>query len=142
MPEPGGTGSTAGARRGPPLALIVDDDEDMRRFLTITLKLDGFAIEGVGSGPEALEYMAEDPADLVIVDHFMPELTGLELATRLRDQGYDKPIVMFSAYMDNTLSRACERLNVWPLSKIDIEALRRVVRALASELRGGRPEGA
>jgi CheY-like chemotaxis protein len=124
------------AHRGTPLALIVDDDEDMREFLTMTVKLEGFATHAVSSGADAIEYLADDPADLLITDQLMPGLTGLEVATKLRGQGYGSPIVLFSAYMDGKLARACERLDVRPLSKIDIEALRRVVRTLARELQG------
>ena len=122
--------------RGTPLALIVDDDEDMREFLTMTVKLEGFATHAVRSGAEAIEYLAEDPADLLITDQRMPGMTGLEIATTLREQGYASPIVLFSAYMDGRLAQACEQLDVRPLSKIDIDALRRVVRALARQLQG------
>jgi CheY-like chemotaxis protein len=125
-----------GRPRGTPLALIVDDEEDMREFVTITVKLEGFATHAVSSGAEAIEYLAADPADLLITDQRMPGLTGLEIASHLREQGYTSPIVLFSAYMDRKLALACERLDVRPLSKIDIEALRRVVRVLARELRG------
>ena len=124
------------ARRGTPLALIVDDDEDMREFLTMTVKLEGFATHAVSSGADAIQYLTDDPADLLITDQRMPGLTGLEIATELRAQGYGSPIVLFSAYMDSKLARACERLDVRPLSKIDIEALRRVVRTLARDLQG------
>lgn len=121
---------------GTPLALIVDDDDDMREFLTMTVKLEGFATHAVKSGADAIEYLADDPADLLITDQRMPGLTGLEIASTLRKQGYSSPIVLFSAYMDGKLAQACERLNVRPLSKIDIEALRRVVRTVARELQG------
>lgn len=126
--------SNGRTRRGTPLALIVDDDEDMREFLTITVKLEGFATHTVSSGAEALEYLAEDPAELLITDQRMPGLTGLDVITRLRGDGYRSPIILFSAYMDSKLAQACERLDVRPLSKIDTEALRRVVRALARDL--------
>lgn len=122
------------ARQGAPLALIVDDDEDMREFLTITVKLEGFTTQTVGSGAEALEYLAGASAELLITDQRMPGLTGLEVITRLRGDGYGSPIILFSAYMDSSLAQACERLDVRPLSKIDTDALRRVVRALAREL--------
>ena len=122
--------------RGTPLALIVDDDDDMREFLTMTVQLEGFVTHAVKSGADAIEYLADDPADLLITDQRMPGLTGLEVATTLREQGYNSPIVLFSAYMDSKLAQACERLNVRPLSKIDIEALRRVVRTVANELKG------
>lgn len=122
--------------RGTPLALIVDDDDDMREFLMMTVKLEGFATHAVKSGADAIEYLADDPADLLITDQRMPGLTGLEIASQLREQGYSSPIVLFSAYMDSKLARACERLNVRPLSKIDIDALRRVVRTVARDLQG------
>ena len=126
----------ARARRGTPLALIVDDDEDMREFLTITVKLEGFVTHTVSSGAEALAYLAEDPADLLITDQRMPDLTGLDVASQLRKEGFTSPIILFSAYMDIRLARMCERLDVRPLSKIDTEALRRVVQALAREMLG------
>ena len=122
--------------RGTPLALIVDDDDDMREFVTMTVKLEGFVTHAVKSAADAIAYLADDPADLLITDQRMPDLTGLEIASTLREQGYSSPIVLFSAYMDNKLAQACERLDVRPLSKIDVDALRRVVRSVARELQG------
>ena len=122
-------------RRGTRLALIVDDEEDIREFLTVTVQLEGFVAHAVPSGPEAIDYLAEDRPDLLIIDQMMPGLTGLEAVTKLRADGFTVPIILFSAYMDGKLRRACKRLDVQPVSKVDLEALRRVVRAVA---RGGR----
>ena len=136
MSERGAANEERRPATGTPLALIVDDDDDMREFLTLTVKADGFLTHAVSSGAEALEYLAAESADLLITDQRMPGLTGLDVAKKLRADGFSSPIVLFSAYMDPQLARACKRLNVQPLSKVDIPALRRVVQTFATELRG------
>ena len=122
---------------GTPVALIVDDDEDIRSFLGLTLQLEGFAPHAVESGLQALDWMARHEPDLIVLDQMMPEMTGLEVAAKIRKDGYEGPAILFSAFMDANMARRCKRLELEPLSKVDIEALKRVIRVLAEGLRRG-----
>lgn len=120
-----------------PVALIVDDEPDMRRFLSMSLEWEGFDPRTADSGPEALAWLGENRADVLVLDLLMPGMTGLEVASRVRQDGFSGPVIMFSAFMDTRIVQACQKLDIHPLSKVDTEALRRVARVLASELKGG-----
>jgi two-component system, chemotaxis family, chemotaxis protein CheY len=67
-------------------ALVVDDSRAMRMILGKTLRELGFEVREAGNGREALEAIAaEDSAvNLILADWNMPEMNGLELVKRLR----------------------------------------------------------
>ncbi len=67
-----------------PLALVVDDETQIRRFLRAGLELDGFAVEEAESGGEALRCATLSAADLVILDLGLPDMDGSEVLERLR----------------------------------------------------------
>jgi signal transduction histidine kinase/CheY-like chemotaxis protein/ligand-binding sensor domain-containing protein len=63
--------------------LIVDDNPRMREMLTQLLQARGFAAHAVAGGGAALEWLAGDAADLVLMDWDMPDMNGIEAARRL-----------------------------------------------------------
>src|ERR1700722_17637439 len=67
-----------------PLALVVDDEVQIRRFLRAGLELDGFAVEEAESGTQALRSATLQPPDLVILDLGLPDMDGSEVLERLR----------------------------------------------------------
>lgn len=82
-----------------PRVLIVDDEENQRRTLSIGLKLDGFEVSVAGSSVEALRRLAVAPAiDLTMIDLMMPGLNGLELARQIRRLYPEVRVVICSAY--------------------------------------------
>ncbi|MDT8339871.1 MAG: ATPase, T2SS/T4P/T4SS family [Longimicrobiales bacterium] len=71
--------------KGPPRALIVDDDADARLMARTLLQADGFQIDEASDGELALEILKSDPAySLVILDLMMPGLNGREVLNRIR----------------------------------------------------------
>ena len=82
-----------------PRVLIVDDEENQRRTLSIGLKLDGFDVSVTGSASEALRRLAAPPPiDLTMIDLMMPGLNGLELARQIRRMYPTVRVVLSSAY--------------------------------------------
>ena len=78
-------------------ALVVDDSRAIRRILSRTLGELGFEVVEAASGPEALEVLGREGTSmsLALVDWNMPEMTGLELVSRLRkERSYDGMRVM------------------------------------------------
>ena len=74
--------------------LIVDDSKAMRMIVVRTLRQAGFSgheIVEATNGQEALDSVSTNGPDLVLSDWNMPEMTGIELLTRLRDTGCDVP---------------------------------------------------
>jgi DNA-binding NtrC family response regulator len=64
--------------------LVVDDERPLREAITLVLTTRGFTVEAVGSGEEALEAFAQEPADVVVLDVCLPGIPGTEVFERLR----------------------------------------------------------
>jgi CheY-like chemotaxis protein len=64
-----------------------------------------------------------------VLDQVMPGMTGVEIADRLRGQGFDRPIVLCSAYLGPELDADIDRLDLIPVNKIDVQALVRTAGA-------------
>src|SRR5262245_36042117 len=78
--------------------LVVDDQADSRSFLATFLETLGYKVETVGSGPDALERLAEGPApDAVLLDVVMEHMDGIETLRRYRATGGSSPVIIVSA---------------------------------------------
>lgn len=76
--------------------LVVDDDPGLRELLQQYLTEQGYKVAAVNDGVAMEQYLAQQPADLVILDLMLPGEDGLTLARKLRVQGA-QPIIMLSA---------------------------------------------
>lgn len=76
--------------------MVVDDDPHIRELVRHFMSLEGWDVVEAVNGREALRVLAENPADLVILDIMMPEMNGWELCRELREQG-DLPLLMLTA---------------------------------------------
>jgi DNA-binding response OmpR family regulator len=79
--------------------LIVEDDEGIRVPLARALEREGYAVDGVATGEEALVLAARDADehDLVIIDVGLPGIDGLEVCRRIRAQRPAVPILFLTA---------------------------------------------
>lgn len=77
--------------------LVVDDDRAVRESLRRSLEFNGYQVDLAGDGAEALEKVATDRPDAMVLDVMMPRLDGLEVARRLRGTGDDLPILVLTA---------------------------------------------
>jgi PAS domain S-box-containing protein len=89
------------ASRAPLMVLAVDDDELVLRNTVALLEDLGHTVLAANSGEEALEMAACAPGlDLVVSDHLMPGMTGVQLADRLRKRRPDLPIVLATGFAE------------------------------------------
>jgi two-component system response regulator MprA len=77
--------------------LVVDDEPAVRRALERALRLEHYEVSLAADGEEALDALASEPADAVILDVAMPRLDGLEVCRRLRKAGDRTPVLMLTA---------------------------------------------
>ena len=77
--------------------LVVEDDPRLGRSLKRLLEGDRHLVELVATGDEALEVAESDGIELVILDIGLPDISGIEVARRLRDDGSKLPILMLTA---------------------------------------------
>jgi CheY-like chemotaxis protein len=66
--------------------LLVDDNADIVESLAMLLRLEGHAVRGAGSGPEALAVARDFRPEVLLLDIGMPRMNGYELALRLRQE--------------------------------------------------------
>jgi CheY-like chemotaxis protein len=79
--------------------LVVDDDEMVLMALEELLKPEGYEVQTVSSGTEALQKLEEGGYDLLMLDVIMPEMDGYELCKRIREKEKYKetPVVFLTA---------------------------------------------
>jgi len=85
-----------------PSILLVDDTVENLRLLSGMLATKGFDARPVTSGAEALEVVAVDPPDLILLDVTMPHMNGFEVCARLRENPAtrDIPVIFLTALVD------------------------------------------
>ena len=76
--------------------LIVDDEADIALILKLQLEDAGYETVRARDGVEALEAVAQEPFDLIMLDIKMPRMDGLEVLSRLK--GDETPVVMMTAH--------------------------------------------
>ncbi len=80
--------------------LIVDDEQNVLRSLQRLLTDEGYEVFIATSGKEGLEILAKHPIQVVISDHRMPQMTGLEFLTQVKNSNPDIIRMMLSAHAD------------------------------------------
>lgn len=91
-----------------PIALVVDDESNILRFVRANLRASGFEVASAMTGTEALAKFEEVNPDIIILDIMLPELDGFSVCRRIR-QVSDVPIIMITAKGD--MQDAVEGLN-------------------------------
>jgi len=84
-----------------PVLLFIEDNEELRSFIKIILS-DGFHVIEAGNGLEGFEIARSQLPDIIITDLMMPEMDGLELARRLKEEVTTShiPVVVLTAKTD------------------------------------------
>lgn len=85
---------------------IVDDDAAVRATITELLQAQGYHCLESGDGKTALEGLAQQRLDLLLLDLRLPRLNGIEVLKRCREQHPDLPVVIISGY--GTIAQAVE----------------------------------
>jgi FixJ family two-component response regulator len=73
---------------------VVDDDDAVRDSLVFLLTVAGYNVAAYGSAADFLERCDTSRVAGLILDHHMPQLTGLELLARLRQDGHTLPVLL------------------------------------------------
>lgn len=79
--------------------LVVEDDERIRLSMRLALEDEGYTVDDVASGEDAVAHFANDPSELVLVDLMLPGMDGFETCRALRKQS-TVPVIMVTARSD------------------------------------------
>jgi len=108
-----------------PSLLITDDDRDFRETLREVFESRGFRTLLAADGEEALRIVRLERIHVVVVDMYMPRLSGLETVQRLRESRLQIPCILLSSAMDERLATAAREFAIFaalskPISFVDI----------------------
>jgi len=119
-----------------PLNILLAEDERPVAFsISFALKGDGHKIEIVSDGEEALSELKRKPDafDVLITDHSMPRMNGIELVKRLRESGFRGRIAVLSAHLSEETRAAYLALGVDTMipKPFDVHELRAIINGIA-----------
>ncbi|HEY1582730.1 MAG TPA: response regulator [Chthoniobacterales bacterium] len=118
--------------------LAVEDETAVAQLLALVLCGPSCKVVTACDGSEALAKVAKSPElfDVVITDHQMPKVNGLQLVRALRERDFGGKIAVLSAHLNELNTRAYEELNVdLMLTKpFDIDELRHAVEVLSNSV--------
>ncbi|MCW8858974.1 MAG: response regulator [Deltaproteobacteria bacterium] len=79
--------------------LIVEDEESLLKLESILLTTKGYLVQGATTGLAALEAVADEPPDLILLDIMLPELDGFEVCERLKKNPETRhiPVILLTA---------------------------------------------
>ncbi len=78
--------------------LIVDDDLNIQRLYKEELEEEGYDVVIATTGKDALELFQKETFDIVTLDILMPDIDGISLLRKMKEQKPDIPIIMSTAY--------------------------------------------
>jgi two-component system, cell cycle response regulator DivK len=115
-----------------PLVLAVDDNEDNLGLISFTLDLFGFAFISAPDGQMTLDLAQTHQPDLILLDIMLPDLDGIEVVRRLKQDSRTKSIKIIAVTAlardedrDRILAAGCEDYISKPYMVDDLEALLR-----------------
>jgi two-component system response regulator AtoC len=90
--------------------LVIDDEENLRHYLQVVLREEGYHVEAAQDGTEALEKMQHHPWDIILCDIRMPRMDGMAFLKEVKAKGLEGTIIMMSAY--GTVNSAVEAMKM------------------------------
>jgi len=112
--------------------LVVDDERNIRKNLSLMLEAAGHLVDMVGDGEDALLKCKEQPYDIAFVDLQMPHMGGLELLRHLRALSATTAVVILTAY--GSVARAVEAMKLGAMDFLEKPFDPKTIRLLTEEI--------
>ena len=112
--------------------LVVEDDADLNRFVSSSLRNAGYETISCFDGKEALDKMQEEKYDLLLTDIMMPKINGFELAETVRATDKTTPIIFMTAKDDKTSKMLGYNIGIdeYVTKPFDIDILLMTIKAI------------
>jgi len=95
-----------------PAVYVVDDDADVLGSLRFLLETDGFEVRTFRTAAALLGAVRPTGVDCFVIDYKMPEMNGVDLASRLRSRGIAAPVILITGYPDENIAARAEAVGV------------------------------
>ena len=126
--------------------LLAEDEPSVAFSVSFALKADGHKIETVPDGGQALFELTSKPGafDLLITDHSMPRMNGIELVKRVRDSAFKGKVVVLSAHLsaENRADYVALGVDILIPKPFDVHGLRAAIRQLGDNAAAHPPQTA
>ena len=112
--------------------LIVEDEVIQGRTLSEELREDGYEVDFVTSGQEAVKKVQDTTYDCIVLDIYLPGMDGLETMGRILSKDRQIPVILYSAYSsyrDNFLSWAAD---AYLIKSSDLKELKATIERLTA----------
>lgn len=105
--------------------LIVDDEEDIRRLLTVVLNENNYDADACETGREAIEKSNEKFYDIALIDIFLSDMSGVELLTKMRKRKprTRKIIITGNPSLQNAVEALNKGADAYLMKPLDIERM-------------------
>ena len=116
--------------------LIADDDRNLALLYQQELSDEGYQVEVVHDGRQAIEQVAQDPPDLLILDIRMPGIDGIETLQQILAQNNRLPVILntaYSNYEDNYMTWSAE---AYVVKSSDLTELKNKIREVLERREG------
>jgi two-component system OmpR family response regulator len=91
------TAHTAGAGVSGQRILVVDDEPSIVDEVATALRYEGYDVEEARTGRAALEAVAREEPDLIVLDWMLPDVAGIDVGRRVRERGFKSAILFLTA---------------------------------------------
>ncbi len=122
VPSAGGCPATATMH-----ILVVDDDPGIRGFIQMTLHSEGYEVATAANGRLALDRIAEQRPDVILLDLSMPVMTGWQLNDWLREHDLNIPVIFMTAGFSARMEAERHQVAGYLAKPLDVDDLLRMV---------------
>lgn len=112
--------------------LIVDDDTNIQRLYKEELEEEGYEVIVATTGKDALEMFEKEDPDIVTLDILMPDIDGISLLRKMKEQKPNIPIIMSTAY-DYRDDFAVWASEAYIVKSSDLSELKKTIKKLINE---------
>ncbi|UCD62828.1 MAG: response regulator [Candidatus Zixiibacteriota bacterium] len=113
--------------------LVIDDDQALRLLYKSELESEGYRVDCVGSGKEALKIFSDGSYAVALVDIEMPDISGLELLGKLRKESPQTALILNSAYAVYKADFKSWMADGYVVKSSDLQVLKDKIRKVVTE---------